>query len=76
MLVQVVTKIGCPRCMLLKDKLMRMDVGFEEIGDGALAAVSNKDDVSSMNYPITIIEGTAYDYTATIKKLKEMKNAS
>ena len=67
MKVMVVSKAGCSRCLLLKDKLRRLGVKWD---DATGAGV----DVTGMNYPITIIDGVPYEYAAAIRKLKEMLN--
>lgn len=73
--VKVVKKIGCPRCMLLEDKLELLGVKYEEAGESALEDVTNKDAVAGMQFPITIIDGVAYEYSQATKKLKEMRDA-
>ena len=65
MKVTILTKPGCSRCMLLKQKLDLLGVEWGE-GDGSEV------DTRGMGYPVTIIDGVPYEYAAAIKKLKEM----
>ena len=65
MKVTVVSKVGCPRCLLLKQKLDLLGVEWKDAGDSEI-------DVMGMDYPITIIDGVPYEYAAAVKKLKEM----
>jgi hypothetical protein len=66
MKVVVISKAGCSRCLLLKDKLRRLGVEWE---DATGVEVWNR---TGMDYPITIIDGVPYEYAAAMKKLKEM----
>ncbi len=66
MLVQIITKAGCARCMLLKEKLLLMNVGWEELDAKGGIALEGK------QLPIVLIEGEPYEYAPAIKKLKEM----
>lgn len=65
MKVTVVTKPGCPRCLLLKQKLKLMGVEWDEAGPKEI-------EVRGMQYPVTIIDGALYEYAAAIKTLKGM----
>ena len=67
MKVTIVTKMGCARCMLLKEKLRLMDVKWEEIDHPPPGVL-----VETTQLPITMIDGEPYEYAAAIKKLKEM----
>ena len=65
MKVKIVTKPGCPRCLLLKQKLDLLGVEWEEekaFGRGT----------GDLEFPLTIIDGEPYEYADAIKKLKEM----
>lgn len=65
MRVEIVTKPGCPRCLLLKHKLHLLGVGWDEATVDSLT-------LKGKNLPIVIIEGVSYEYAAAIKRLKEM----
>lgn len=66
MKVVVVSKAGCSRCLLLKDKLRRLGVEWED------ATGVEARNLAGMNYPVTIIDGVPHEYAAAMKKLKEM----
>ena len=65
MKVKVVSKVGCPRCLLLKQKLDLLGVEWGDANDPEI-------DIKGMKYPVTIIDGVLYEYSAAIKRLKEM----
>lgn len=62
MQVQVITKIGCARCLLAKDKLKRLGVEYTDIlaGPGHVGEV-----------PMIVIEGIHYSYADAMRVLKE-----
>lgn len=66
MQVQVITKIGCARCFLAKDKLDRLGVEYTEI----LAGPGHTGEA-----PIIIIDGVHYSYADAMKTLKERLNS-
>jgi len=66
--VKVVTKVGCPRCLLLKDKLHRLDVAYTEATDWPVP--------EGAHLPLVIIDGEPYEYAAAMKKLKEAKGGA
>ena len=67
MKVTILVKPGCPRCLLLKDKLRLMGVRWAE-GTAFPELVGVKD----MQLPIVTIDGENYEYAAAIARLKEM----
>ena len=69
MKVTIVSKTGCSRCMLLKQKMKIMGVEFDEADAGTV-------DVGDMQYPVAIIDGVPYEYSDAIKKLKGMSDES
>lgn len=62
MQVQVITKAGCARCLLAKDKLKRLGVEYTEI----LAGPGHTGEA-----PIIVIEGVHYSYADAMRVLKE-----
>lgn len=66
MKVGIYTTTGCPRCMLLKQKLEIMGVEFTVLTEPPPGIDENT------KLPITIIEGVPYEYAAAMRKLKEI----
>lgn len=62
MRVQIISKVGCARCLLAKDKLRRLCVEYDEI----LAGPGCEGEV-----PIIVIEGVKYGYADAMRELKE-----
>ena len=66
MKVTIITKVGCGRCLLLKQKLKLMGVLWDEATAIDGLALEGK------QLPITIINGEPYEYAAAIKRVKEI----
>lgn len=67
MKVSIVTRPGCPRCLLLKDKLRILGVKWSEgTAFPGLVGVEGKE------LPLVDIDGEYYEYAAAVAKLKEM----
>lgn len=67
MKVHVVSKPGCGRCMLLKQKLDVMGVEYQEVDASVLTEEQKKD----ANFPLVVIDDNVYEYAAAIRRLKE-----
>ena len=63
MKVVIMSKVGCPRCMLLKQKMKLMGVKYEEIGADDM-------DIGDRQFPVAVINGVLYEYADAIKRLK------
>ncbi len=66
-MVRVLTKVGCPRCMLLKDKLHRLGVEYQEVTERPPGVPDEA------HVPLVEIGGRWVEYAEAIALLKGVK---
>jgi glutaredoxin len=64
--IVLVSKPGCPRCLLAKDKLHRMNLPYRMGNLGDIGPVEDTD------FPVFLIDGERYSYPAAMARLKEV----
>lgn len=68
--IMIVSKPGCPRCLLAKDKLNRMGFSFREV-----AVEDAEIEVQDIEFPVLLLDGIRHTYPSAMARLKELKNA-